>query len=197
MSPPLGWRPGLSRRHFAVAGVAGVLLLGAGTAVTHAAFTDSASADLGVVGGAYDIALVDADGHVVQGYPEPLVVDHVVAGPDGSSTVEVGVVTTTTVTGPKTLSLVNARPEPLPSDPGMPGPGADPFDVVLFTVTVDGRVVADAVPAAGLEPVLLADWETDVPRTVQVTARLPEALGNPYYAGRTMILGLQFDGSTS
>lgn len=185
------------RRGAALAAVAGVLLLAGGTAVTYAAFTDVAEADLGDVGGAYDIAFVDTTGTVVQGNPDPYVIDTVVPGPGGSTAVEVDVVTTTPATGPVVLTLTNRRPEPLPPDPGVDGPGADPYDVALFTITVDGQtVVTDQAAADG--PVLLTgEWTQGVARRVQVSVTLETALGNPYFYGRAMVLGLQFDGSTS
>lgn len=180
----------------AATGLTTTVLVLAGTAVTWAAFTDSATADLGPVGGAYDIAFVDGSGAVVQGNPDPMVVDTVVPGPDGSSAIEVDVVTTTPATGPVTLTVVNARTAALPADPGIAGPGADPFDVARFTVSVDGEVVATA-RAADLGPVTLGGWEADVPRRVQVAVTLEPALGNPYYSGRAMVLGLRLDGSTA
>lgn len=185
------------RRGAALAAVAGVLLLAGGTAVTYAAFTDVAEADLGDVGGAYDIAFVDTTGTVVQGNPDPYVIDTVVPGPGGSTAVEVDVVTTTPATGPVVLTLTNRRPEPLPPDPGVDGPGADPYDVALFTITVDGQtVVTDQAATDG--PVLLTgEWAQGVARRVQVSVTLETALGNPYFYGRAMVLGLQFDGSTS
>jgi predicted ribosomally synthesized peptide with SipW-like signal peptide len=171
----------------ALGGVAGVVLLAAGTAVTHAAFTDAAEADLGPVGGAFDIALVDGSGAVVQGNPHPLVI---------APAIEVDVVTTTRATGTITLTVRNARTAPLPTDPGFSGPGADPFDVARFTVSVDGEVVATD-RAADLDPVVIDHWETGVARRVQVAVTLDPALGNPYYFNRAMVVGLRLDGSTA
>ncbi|QZN86816.1 hypothetical protein [Cellulomonas sp. C5510] len=191
--------PGPARRPrralLALGGLAGVVVLATGTTITHAAFTDTAEADLGTVGGAYDIALVDGSGATVQGDDHPLVVDTVVPGPDGATAIEVDVVTTTAATGTVTLTVENARTAPLPTDPGVPGPGADPYDVARFTVSVDGQVVASE-PADGLGPLTLTGFETGVPRRVQVAATLDPALGNPYYSGRAMVLGLRFDGTT-
>lgn len=185
------------RRAASFAAVVGVLLLVGGTAGTDAAFTDAAEADLGDVGGGYDIAFLDSTGTVVQGDPDPYVIDTVVPGPDGATAVEVDVVTTTPATGPVVLTLLNLRSEPLPPDPGVDGPGADPYDVALFTVTVDGQVVvADHAAADGPVP-LTGGWTQGVARRVQVSVTLETALGNPYYSGRAMVLGLQFDGSTS
>lgn len=189
--------PRVARRPvLALGGVAGVVLLAAGTAVTHAAFTDAAEADLGPVGGAFDIALVDGSGAVVQGNPDPLVIDTVVPGPGGAPAIEVDVVTTTRATGTITLTVRNARTAPLPTDPGFSGPGADPFDVARFTVSVDGEVVATD-RAADLDPVVIDDWETGVARRVQVAVTLDPALGNPYYFNRAMVVGLRLDGSTA
>lgn len=184
------------RSLLAVGGLAGATLLVAGTAATHAAFTDTTAADLGAVGGAYDIAFLDASGAVVQGRPDPMVVDTVVPGPDGAPAIEVDAVTLTAATGPVSLTVVNARTTPLPTDPGMSGPGADPFDVARFTVSVDGEVVANA-RAADLGAVVIDDWQTDVPRRIQVAVTVDQALGNPYYSGRAMVLGLRLDGSTA
>lgn len=185
------------RRAAALAAVAGVVLLVGGTAVTDAAFTDAAEADLGDVGGGYDIAFLDATGTVVQGDPDPYVIDTVVPGPDGVTAVEVDVVTTTPATGPVQLTLTNLRSEPLPPDPGVDGPGADPFDVALFTITVDGQPVATDRPATDGPVLLTGGWTQGVARRVQVSVTLEGALGNPYYSGRAMVLGLQFDGSSS
>lgn len=190
-------RRGRARGSLAVTGGACVIVLAVGTGLTYAAFTDSAHADLGVVGGAYRIALVAPDGQLVDGDPEPLVLDDIVVGPDGSAVVEVPVVTTTPVTGPVSLTVLNARDEPLPPDPGMPGPGADPFDVMLYTVSVDGEVLVDSAPASAIEPVVITDWTTGEPRTVQIAMQLPGALGNPYYSGRSMFLRVQLDGRSS
>ncbi|WP_158370287.1 hypothetical protein [Cellulosimicrobium cellulans] len=195
------WRPatrtGFDRRALALAAAAGVVLLVGGTAITDAAFTDAAEADLGNLGGAYDIAFLDTTGTVVQGNPDPYVIDTVVPGPGGAPAVEADVVTTTPATGPVVLTLLNLRPEPLPPDPGVDGPGAEPYDVALFTVAVDGEpVVTDHDPDDG--PVALpGEWTQGVARRVQVSVTLETALGNPYYYGRAMVLGLQFDGSTS
>lgn len=186
-----------SRRLLAWAGAGGVLLL-AGTAVTQAAFTSRVAADLGTVGGSYAIAFLAEDGSLVPGDPEPMLVQEVVPGPEGSTAVEVRVVTTTAATGPVVLTLHNARASALPPDAGIGGTtGADPYDVALFSVSVDGQVLASRVTAADWEPVVIGDWQTGTPRTVQVAVHLPAALGNPYYSGRAMVLGLQFDGSTS
>jgi len=180
----------------AAAGLTTAALVVGGTAVTWAAFTDSATADLGTVGGAYDIAFLDGSGAVAQGNPDPVVVETVVPGPEGAPAVEVDVVTTTAATGPVTLRVLNARTAPLPADPGVAGPGADPFEVARFTVSVDGEVVAVA-RAADLGAVTVDGWETGVPRRVQVAVTLEPALGNPYYSGRALVLGLRLDGSTA
>lgn len=186
------------RRLVTAAALVGGTVIVVGTSVTSAAFTDVVRATtVAPVGGAYEIALIGPDGELVSGDPDPLVVEEVVTGADGSRVVDVSAVTTTVATGPVTLSLVNAREEQLPPDPGIPGPGADPFDVAVFTVRVDGQVLVEAVPSESYEPVVISGWETDVPRAVQVTVEMPEALGNPYYSGRSMSLGLQLDGSTS
>ncbi len=168
-----------------------------GTAATHAAFTDSSTADLGVVGGSYELALVGPDGELVPGDPDPLVVDLTDVELDARTALEVGVVTTTPATGPVTLTIRNARAEALPTDPGTTGPGAEPFEVALFTVSVDGETVLESVPGSDLGPVVIDDWETGVPRPIRVAAALPPALGNPYFSGRAMVVDLQLDGSTS
>jgi hypothetical protein len=186
-----------SRAAALAAGAVALAVLVAGTAATHAAFTDTATAALDPVGGAYDLALVGPDGGLVPGDPDPLVVEQVVTLPDGSTAVEVDVVTTTTATGPVTLTVRNGRTAALPPDPGMSGAGADPYDVGLFTVTVDDQVLLAGVPAAQLAPVTVAGWETEVPRTVRLSVTLPAALGNPYYYGRAMVVALEIDGSTS
>lgn len=189
---------GLTGRRVLVLGAALVLTaVVTTTTMTSAAFTDATEADLGAVGGSYDIALVDPTGAVVQGYPDPMVVETVVPGVGGAPAVEVGVVTTTPATGRVALTITNARGEALPPDDGVPGPGADPFDVVLLTVVIDGTVTAEQVPAHDLGPVWIDDWHPGVPQTVQVSAAWPAALGNPYYYGRTLVLGLELDGSTS
>lgn len=186
----------LSRPALALGTLAAVLALVAGTAVTHAAFTDTAVADLGTVGGSYDIAFLDGDGTLVEGNPSPMVVDTVVPGHGGAPAIEVDAVTTTAVTGPVQLSLVNGRDTPLPTDPGMTGPGADPFDVARFTVSVDGEVlVTGHDPAAG--PITITDWQPGVAKRIQVSVTLTPALGNPYYYGRAMVLALHLDGSTA
>jgi hypothetical protein len=190
-------RARLGRRTLALGSAAAVTVLTLGTVITSAAFTDAAEADLGAVGGSYDIALVDSSGTVVQGNPTPLVLTTVVPGPGGAPAVEVDAVTTTPATGPLILSITNARGAALSPDPGVAGPGAEPYDVARFTVTVDGTALANAVPAAQLAPLRIDGWETGVVRTVQVSVTLPDALGNPYYYGRAMVLGLRLDGSTS
>lgn len=184
-------------RSAVVAGAAALAVLVAGTAGTHAAFTDAATAVLDPVGGTYDLALVGPDGALVQGDPDPLVIEQVLTLPDGGTAVEVDVVTTTAATGPVTLTVRNGRTAALPTDPGVAGAGADPYDVGLFSVTVDGEALLTGVPAADLVPVTVDGWQTDVPRTVRLSVTLPAALGNPYYYGRAMVVALQLDGSTS
>ena len=185
------------RALLAAAGAAALAVVVAGAVATHAAFTDAAAAALDPVGGAYDLALVGSGGALVAGDPDPLTIEQVVTLPDGSTAVEVDVVTTTPATGPVTLTVRNGRTAALPTDPGMSGPGADPYDVGLFTVTVDGQEVLTRVPAAELAPVTVDGWQTGVPRTVRLSVTLPAALGNPYYSGRAMVVALQLDGSTS
>lgn len=174
-----------------------VVIVATGTAATSAAFTDAAEADLGTVGGSYDIALVDSTGATVQANPNPLVIGPVVPGPGDVPVIEVSAVTTTPATGPVVLSVVNARGAALPADPGRSGPGADPYDVARFTVTVDGTPVAESVPAPELRSVRIMDWQTDTIRTIQISVTLPAALGNPFYYGRAMVLGIQLNGATS
>lgn len=190
-------RERLSRRVLALGSLLTVVIVATGAAATSAAFTDAAEADLGTVGGSYDIALVDSTGALVQANPDPLVIDTVVPGPGGAPAIEVAAVTSTPATGPIVLSIANARGVALPADPGMSGPGADPYDVARFTVTVDGTPLATSVPGTELTPMRITGWQPDVVRTIQVSVTLPDALGNPSYYGRAMVLGIQLDGSTS
>ena len=187
----------VSRQVLALGSLLTAVIVATGAAATSAAFTDAAEADLGTVGGSYDLALVDSTGAIVQGNPDPLVINTVVPGPRGAPAIEVAAVTTTPATGPVVLSVVNARGAALPADPGRSGPGADPYDVARFTVTVDGTPVAESVPARELTSVRINGWQTHVVRTIQVSVTLPDALGNPSYYGRAMVLGIQLDGSTS
>lgn len=175
--------------------------------ITSAAFTDQAAGALGTdgtVGGAYDIAQLAADDSVVQGDPEPLILDSSGAGAigftaDSGATLETRVVTTTAATGPVRLAVYNAYEGTRPSDPGIPGPGADPYDFVLLTVSVDGTPVASALPPADVDAaeIVIDGWEQNVPKTVTVQLQLQRAVGNAYVFNRTLALGLRFDGATS
>ncbi|GCE78116.1 hypothetical protein [Cellulomonas biazotea] len=172
---------------------------------TSAAFSDHAAARLGsagTVGGAYDLAVRTADGTLHEGHPTAVTLDTTGlgrvpargAGPE--PVVTLAVVTTTEATGPVTLTLASARPA-APADPGT-GTSADPFDQVLATVSVDGTVVADHVPAAALGAVRLDGWERDVPREVAVAfALLPGPQGNPYYYDRELQVRITLTGSTT
>lgn len=190
------------------------VLLAAGAAVaiasiqvTSAAFTDQSLSRLGTdgaIGGSYDIALLTPDGTVVEGDPTPLILDTSASGAitftsSSTASVETRVVTTTAATGPVRLSLYNAYPGTRPPDPGNAGPGADPYDFVLFTVSVDGIPVAAAQTASAVNAsgIVITGWTQSVAKTISVATTLPRAVGNPYVFDRAMVLGLRFDGATS
>ncbi|MEY9953717.1 hypothetical protein [Leifsonia sp. EB34] len=172
---------------------------------TSAAFTDQSAPGLGTngaIGGSYNIAFLDAGGAVQEGNPTPFALDSSGSGTitfDASAHVDMQVVTTTAATGPVHVTLSNAYPGSRPTDPGGTGPGADPYDYALYTVTVDGTAVVTAATAAAIDasPPVLTGWTQSVPKTVEVQVTLPHAVGNPYIFNRTLVLGVRFDGSTS
>ncbi|QNE34365.1 hypothetical protein [Leifsonia shinshuensis] len=172
---------------------------------TSAGFTDQSAPRLGTggaIGGSYNIAFLDAGGAIQEGDPTPLALDTSGNGAitfDATSDVAMRVVTTTVATGPVRLSLYNAYPGSRPSDPGTTGPGADPYDYALYTVTVDGTAVVTAATAAAIDaaPPVLTGWTQNTPKAVTVAVSLPRAIGNPYVFDRTLVLGVRFDGSTS
>lgn len=175
--------------------------------VSFAAFTDNTQASLGAtgsVGGSYDIAFLDNSNNVQQGNPTAFGIDttgvtKISAGPvTGSATINTKVVTTTTATGPVTLHLYNAYSGTRPTDPGYTGAGVDPYNVALYSIWVDGTQVATTVTAATFNTAgyNISAWATGVPKTVKVQITLPKNLSNPYYFNRSLVLGLQFDGST-
>lgn len=179
----------------------------ASVGVTSASFTDQAASALGTngsVGGSYDIAQLAPDDSVVQGNPDALILDTSSAGTvtldaTATATVETRVVTTTAATGPVHLSLYNAYQGTRPSDPGFPGPGVDPYDVALYTISVDGTAVATAQTATDVDAaaIVIDDWTTNLPKTITVHVQLPMAVGNAYAFNRSLALGLRFDGATS
>ncbi|MGH1523100.1 hypothetical protein ACRAWC_03030 [Leifsonia sp. L25] len=172
---------------------------------TSAAFTDQSAPGLGTngaIGGGYNIAFLDSGGAVQEGNPTPFALDSSGSGAitfDASAAVDMRVVTTTPATGPVQLALYNAYPGSRPPDPGAAGPGADPYDYALFTITVDGTAVVTASTAAALDatPPVITGWTQSVPKTVEVHVTLPHAVGNPYIFNRSLVLGVRFDGSTS
>lgn len=172
---------------------------------TSAAFTDQSAPGLGTngaIGGGYNIAFLDSGGAVQEGNPTPFALDTSGSGTitfDAPANVDMQVVTTTPATGPVQLTLYNAYPGTRPSDPGTTGPGADPYDYALYTITVDGAAVVTTATAAAIDasPPVITGWTQSVPKTVEVQVTLPHAVGNMYIFNRTLVLGVQFDGSTS
>lgn len=171
------------------------------------AFTDKTQAGLGAlgaVGGSYDVAFLDSTNTVVQGNPTVFAIDttgvaKVLAGTMLSSAkIAANVVTTTTATGPVVLHLYNAFSGTRPTDPGYAGAGVDPYNVALFSVWVDGTQVANSVTATSFNTTgyTIVSWAAGVSKKVEVQMMLPNNLGNPYYFNRSLVLGLQFDGST-
>ena len=173
--------------------------------VTSAAFTDTSAARLGTngaIGGSYNIAFVTDDG-TEEGYPTPHVLDTSAVGPITfgplATPVRMEVATTSKATGPVHLTLYNGYPGPRPPDPGISGPGADPYDDVLYSISVDGSTVASDLTAAEVNAagIVITGWVTAVPKTVTVQLTLPKAVGNIYVFNRSVVLGIRFDGATS
>lgn len=175
--------------------------------VTSASFTDQAASALGTdgtVGGAYGIAQLSPDDSVVQGDPDPVTLDTTSSGAvtldaTATATVQTRVVTTTAATGPVHLTVSNAYQGTRPSDPGISGPGIDPFDYALFTISVDGTPVTTPLSASDLNAagVVIDDWTQNVPKAITVTVQLMRAVGNAYAFNRPFAIGLRFDGATS
>lgn len=196
-----------ARRALAVSGLLALSLSLALAAVqtTSAAFTDQSAPQLGTggaVGGGYDIAFLDSGGATQEGEPTPFALDTSASGTvtfTSPARVDMQVVTTTVATGPVQLTLYNAYPGSRPTDPGGIGPGADPFDYALYTIEVDGTAVATAATAAAINatPPVITGWTQGVPKTIDVAVTIPHAVANPYVFNRTLVLGVQFDGSTS
>ncbi len=191
-----------------------LLLLGGGVVcaltsfqLTSAAYTDTSAPRLGTtgsLGGSYDIAMLDATNAVVQGNPTPLTLSTSGAGavnltPTISSTVSARVVTTTAVTGPVTMSLYNAFSGARPADPNGTNPGVDPYNFALYTVSVDGVVVASRVSATAFNAlaVTITGWTQSVSKSITVDMALPRANASPYLFNRTLVLGIRFNGSSS
>ncbi|MFC7405013.1 hypothetical protein [Georgenia alba] len=196
-------RRGRRRLAALVAGAAVLLTV----PLAAAAFTDDAHVAVGsegTLGGAYDIAWVDAAGDHHEGNPEAWTIDTgdvgavPVYGMGTEPAVTARAVTTTSATGPVTLTLANGRSGTPEDDPGYDY-FADPYDAALFTVAVDGTVVADHRTAEQLEadPPVLTGWTGGTPRTVTVQLALRPGLGNPYYAARDFFLTINLDGATS
>ncbi|WGD37920.1 hypothetical protein [Lysinibacter sp. HNR] len=202
-------RPPRVQRHAKIcAGILAIAgLLPATISTTLAAFTDTSTFGVGTagaIGGRYDIALIDRDGNVTQGDNPAYVVDTSnvglinTIGSPRTATFDLSVVTLTEASGPVTLQLFNAYTGVRPPDPGYPT-GADPYNVALFTVSVNGTPVRTALTAAQInaQPVILNNWRQNIPQTVTVSINMPGALGNPYFFNRTLALGINFNGSTS
>lgn len=175
--------------------------------VTSASFTDQAASAIGTngsVGGSYDIAQLAPDDSVVQGDPDPVILDTTNTGTvtldaSASTSVETRVVTTTAATGPVHLTLYNAYQGTRPGDPGIAGAGADPYDYALYTVSVDGTPVATALSATDLNAaaIVIGGWTKDVPKTITVQPQMMRAAGNAYAFNRSFAIGIRFDGATS
>lgn len=185
------------RSTIAVVGVALVAVgLGAAT-LTDAALTDTERVVLGAdgVGGTYDIALVAVDGSIVQAPTrEEAYVVEVVEGTEiptyGTGGVEpvvrMSVVTTGGVTGPVAIGL----------DPE----GSPVGEVALYTVAVDGVVLAEHLDAASLAaaPPVVDDWTQGVARSVTISVALPPALAAPtVYGGEPLAFAVLFSGASS
>ncbi|WGD36796.1 hypothetical protein [Lysinibacter sp. HNR] len=183
------------------------IFLPATVSTTLAAFTNISSLSLGTngtVGGLYDIALLDRNGNIHQGNPVSYTIDtssagiiNIIGSPQ-TATFDISVVTLTEASGPVTLQLFNAFQGTRPPDPGFPT-GAEPYNVALFTISVDGITLRTATTAAAInsQPIILTDWVQNVPRVVTISINMPAALGNPYFYNRILVLGVQFNGSTS
>lgn len=177
-------------------------------ATTFGAFTDTATVGLGAageVGGSYDIAFLDGSSNTQQGNPTAFAIDtvgvaKVLVGPlTTSAKVAARVLTTTDATGPVVLKIYNAYSGTRPADAGYTGAGVDPYDVALFSIWVDGTQVATDVTATAFNVAgySIPTWVTGTSQTIEVQMTLPMNLDNPYYFNRELVLGLQFDGSTS
>ena len=190
----------------AITFTAATIVAGASIGITSAAFIDASTSRLGsggAVGGSYNIAFIDDDGTEMQGNPTPVMLDTSSVGTitfDSLTTpITMKVVTTTPATGPVRLTLYNAHSGPRPSDPGIAGPGADPYDFALYSISVDGTPVASELTAAEVNDagIVITGWSATVPKTVSVQLSLPKAVGNLYVFNRSLVLGVRFDGPTS
>ncbi|MDR1767524.1 MAG: hypothetical protein LBR32_03675 [Propionibacteriaceae bacterium] len=186
-----------------VAAVFGVVAVAA-VGVTAAAFTDSVSARLGShhrVGGEYNIAFQDG-ATLVEANPTPIEVDTTNLGaiPVWGAASEPSIlmhVVQTGVVGEIRVRVENGRAAPLPSDPGVAGPGADPYDVILYTLEVDGVAVASHVTAADLEKaVVTGGWRSGIPREVRLHFSLAHGGGNPYRFDRGARLAITVLGNS-
>lgn len=178
--------------------IAGGALLGAGAAVTVAAYLDQAALEFTPVGGSYDIAYVDPEGNVQQGNPEPYEIDMVGAPPIaeiGAGAAESIELTLRnvggTASGKVTLTLHSLLTGQPADDDGVV---RDPFDVLLVSAwDSGGALVADAIAAASLT-LELDDWQSGEDRSVTLQFAYQTDLGTPYYFGKDVRIGFTAEG---
>lgn len=173
--------------------IAGGVMLGAGAAVTVAAYLDQAAVEFAPVGGSYDIAYVDPDGTLQQGNPEPYEIDMT----DAPAIAEIGSgagepIDLTlrnagdTDTGVVTFTLQSLLTGQPADDDGVL---RDPFDVLLVSAwDPEGNLVADTVDAASLT-LELDSWVGGEDRSVRLQFAYKADLGTPYYFGKNVRIG--------
>lgn len=178
--------------------IAGGVLLGAGAAVTVAAYLDRAAVEFTPVGGSYDIAYVDADGTLHQGNPDPYEIDMT----DAPAIAEVGSglgepIDLTlrnagdTDTGVVTFTLQSLLTGQPADDDGVV---RDPFDVLLVSAwDSDGNLIADTVEAASLK-LDLDSWVSGEDRSLRLQFAYKSGLGTPYYFGKDVRIGFIAEG---
>lgn len=181
--------------------IAGGTLLGAGAAITVAAYLDQAAVNFTPVGGTYDIAFIDPGGEIQQGDPTPYEIDTTGLPPIG----EIGSEPAQRVdlvlrnvgnldSGSVTLTLQSLLPKPPPDGDGVV---RDPFAVLLVSAwDTNGNLVADAI-----DPKLLAmqleSWPAGEDRKIALQFAYKRNLGTPYYFGKDVRIGVTVNGVSS
>ncbi|MDR1791132.1 MAG: hypothetical protein LBR20_05700 [Propionibacteriaceae bacterium] len=184
---------GVRGRNRARALLATGLLAAAFVAVTFGAYVDVYQVRIGTqVGGAYDIALMDDNGNIYQANPAPLGYNHAgtyvpQVGQWAEPVISIKVVTLSEVTGPIRLTITDNNPAPSNSDP---------IYYTLFTVSVDGVLVADHVDMHQVQMLEFNDWTPNQPKQFDIALSLQTYIADPQVLGRALFLALIFSGES-
>jgi hypothetical protein len=139
------------------------------------------------MGGAFDIAFLDGNGNVNQGRPwnhGPAFANVPIRGRGTEPTLAFDLVTLSPVAGEVTIHPSSNRGDVIDDDP---------VKIALFTIHVDGVLVADHLDYLQVRSVVVGNWTPNVPKRFEISFSLrPD--GPPTSYGKALILAIRCNG---